>query len=337
MKKRKLLNFFVVFMVLLAFPASADALTDAGREYIATNIGTDGCFVYSGLTWNAESVFGDRAEGRSGGTAKAVNHLILSATDHIEIDGLFITKEMLRVNNEGNDVTILDVIVDILKNDGYPIGENQYCIPKTSIPEIPEAELSRIVFITEAQTLLIGEKSGVMIIQMEDELGESANVETTTMITLSSSSATGRFSLTVDPWEGISEVAILAGENMASFYYRDTNVGMVILSVAESIDQGWLDATQEVNIISPTPTPTATPIITPTVMPRISSTPTPISTPIITPTAIPMSTPIAISTVTPTLALIPTSIPIVTPTPDVTVQVTKFARYLDYFFRSLAG
>ena len=103
-------------------------LTDAGREYIAKNIGVGNCWVYSGLSWVAESVTGDRVN-RTGGTGKAVKDIIDPTTDHIEINGLNISKATLRDNNGGNDVTISDVTNEILKNDGYPAGENQYCAP----------------------------------------------------------------------------------------------------------------------------------------------------------------------------------------------------------------
>jgi len=102
-------------------------LTDAGREYIAKNIGVGDCWVYSGLSWVAESVTGDRVN-RTGGTGKAVKDIIDPTTDHIEINGLNISKATLRANNGGNDVTISDVTNEILKNDGYPAGENQYCV-----------------------------------------------------------------------------------------------------------------------------------------------------------------------------------------------------------------
>ncbi|MCW3140600.1 MAG: hypothetical protein N2V72_00245 [Methanophagales archaeon] len=102
-------------------------LTDAGREYIAKNIGVGNCWVYSGLSWTAVSVTGDRVD-RTGGTGKAVKDIIDPTTDHIEIGGLSISKTTLRDNNGGNDVTISDVTGEILKNDGYPAGENQYCV-----------------------------------------------------------------------------------------------------------------------------------------------------------------------------------------------------------------
>ncbi|RLG35332.1 hypothetical protein DRN97_00035 [Methanosarcinales archaeon] len=115
-------------------------LTDAGREYIAKNIGVGDCWVYSGLSWVAESVTGDRVN-RTGGTGKAVKDIIDPTTDHIEINGLNISKATLRANNGGNDVTISDVTNEILKNDGYPAGETQYCVGAPGPGPTGEGEL----------------------------------------------------------------------------------------------------------------------------------------------------------------------------------------------------
>lgn len=114
-------------------------LVNSGREYIARNIGLSDCWVYSGLSWTAVSVLGDRVS-RTGGTGKAVNDIILPATDHIEIGALSISKATLRTNNGGNDVTISDVVNEILLNDGYPAGETKYCVgapPPTPTPTPP--------------------------------------------------------------------------------------------------------------------------------------------------------------------------------------------------------
>ena len=108
-------------------------LTGSGRDYIAEKIGTGNCWVYSGLSWVAVSVLGDRVD-RTGGTGKAVNDIISPTTDHIEIGGLNISKTTLRNNNGGSDVTVADVTGEILLNDGYPAGENQYCKGVTPPP-----------------------------------------------------------------------------------------------------------------------------------------------------------------------------------------------------------
>mgnify|MGYP000318301700 CR=1 FL=1 len=110
-------------------------LTDAGREYIARNIGVGNCWVYSGLSWTAVSVTGDRVD-RTGGTGKAVKDIIDPTTDHIEIGGINISKTTLKDNNGGYEVTISDVTGEILKKDGYPAGEDQYCVGTPTPPPV---------------------------------------------------------------------------------------------------------------------------------------------------------------------------------------------------------
>ncbi len=159
--KKPLLSVIILGLVLANFVAIAGAspdLTEAGKRYIAEKIGIGDCWVYSSLSWVAESVLGDRVD-RTGGTGKAVKDIVDPVTDHIEIGGLNISKTTLRNNNDGNDVTITDVTGEILLNDGYPAGEDQYCIggtptsTPTPIPSIPSPTSTLTPSPTPTQTL----------------------------------------------------------------------------------------------------------------------------------------------------------------------------------------
>ena len=108
-------------------------LNKAGKDYIAKNIGIGDCFVYSGLTWTAVSVTGDRVA-RDGGTAKAVKDIIDPTTDHIELRGRNFTKSDLKTANGGVDVVIGDVTGIIMPADGHPAGEVKYCIEVAPTP-----------------------------------------------------------------------------------------------------------------------------------------------------------------------------------------------------------
>jgi len=120
----------------VAIAGASPDLTEAGKRYIAENFGIDGCWVYSGLSWRVVSVLGDSVD-ETGGTGKVVSRLVLDVTDRVElkapITGTY-RKADLTTANGGNEVTLIDVRDIILANDGYPEGENQYCI--CAIPKV---------------------------------------------------------------------------------------------------------------------------------------------------------------------------------------------------------
>ena len=131
--KKPLLAVIILGLVLANFVAIAGAspdLTEAGKRYIAENFGIEGCWVYSGLSWRVVSVLGDSVD-ETGGTGKVVSRLVLDVTDRVElkapITGTY-RKADLTTANGGNEVTLIDVRDIILANDGYPEGENPYCI-----------------------------------------------------------------------------------------------------------------------------------------------------------------------------------------------------------------
>jgi hypothetical protein len=113
---------------------------------------------------------------------------------------------------------------------------------------IVPAAIAKIVFTTPSRTITAGVASAVMTIQTQDTYGNPSNVVVAT-IRLSSTSAAGRFSLDNVTWVDVTSVAIPAGSNSASFYYRDTAAGTPTITAAESPSQGWADATQQQTIV----------------------------------------------------------------------------------------
>jgi len=104
---------------------------------------------------------------------------------------------------------------------------------------------NKIVFATAAQMITAGEASAVMTIQTQDASSNPVNVPSDMTITLSSTSGTGKFSLSASPWSDITSVTITAGSSIASFYYKDTTAGTPTITASESPSQGWVDAAQE--------------------------------------------------------------------------------------------
>ena len=116
--------------------------------------------------------------------------------------------------------------------------------------------ISGLVFITPTQTITVGEPSNIITIQTQDASGNSHPVGENTTINLKSSSATGKFSLSKDPWIDITLVTIPAGNNSVSFYYKDTTVGTLVITASEYPNRAWTDAQQTETIEeAPTPTP----------------------------------------------------------------------------------
>jgi len=107
------------------------------------------------------------------------------------------------------------------------------------------SKITKIVFTTTAQTMTAGQASAIMTIQTQNASSNPVNVDSDTTVTLSSTSANGKFSLSNSPWIDITSVTIVAASNSVSFYYKDTTAGAPTITAAESPSEGWTDATQQ--------------------------------------------------------------------------------------------
>ena len=125
------------------------------------------------------------------------------------------------------------------KENGVTNNRPQLVITYTSPP------ISKIVFTTSPQTLTAGVPSAVMTIQTQNANGNPANVASDTTIALSSTSHSGKFSLSKSPWSDAVSLTISAGSNSVSFYYKDTIAGTPTITAAENPSEGWIDATQQ--------------------------------------------------------------------------------------------
>ena len=94
---------------------------------------------------------------------------------------------------------------------------------------------SKLGFITPAQAnIVVGSPSGVIRIQTQDTYGNPSNVAATITVNLTSTSGNGKFSLNSTPWSNIASVTIPSGNNLASFYYKDTTIGSPVITAAKS-------------------------------------------------------------------------------------------------------
>jgi hypothetical protein len=131
--KKPLLSIIILGLILansVAIASASPDLTEAGKRYIAENFGVGGCFVHSGLSWTVHAVDGSSLR-ETGGTGQVVSRVISSVTDRVELTsprtGTYRNTDLVSAN-DGNSVSLLDVMDYIMLNDGYPEGENQYCI-----------------------------------------------------------------------------------------------------------------------------------------------------------------------------------------------------------------
>jgi hypothetical protein len=114
------------------------ALTNAGKDYIASKFGINNCMVNSGLQWTTYGT-GGTSSNESGGTAQIVARLVTSAITRVQItspssQGGSYTNTDLVSNNQNQAVTYADASW-ITNNDGYPSGEAQHCVgTSTSTP-----------------------------------------------------------------------------------------------------------------------------------------------------------------------------------------------------------
>ncbi len=118
-------------------------------------------------------------------------------------------------------------------------------------PAPPLPDIAKIVFTSNAQTIVQDSVSELMTVQTQSNSGIPINVGDIITLSLSSSSPSGAFSLTNNPFTPVSEIIMNAGSNMVSFYYRDAAIGTPMITVSENPDQGWTDAQQQQTVIVP--------------------------------------------------------------------------------------
>ena len=113
-------------------------ITEAGKKWIAEHFGVGDCWVYSGLSWRTYYT-GGGSDPETGGTAKITARLTNPAVNERVVlssprTGTYRTVD-LTAGNGGNVVSLDDVKNIIMPNDGYPVGETQYCV--TGAPPVP--------------------------------------------------------------------------------------------------------------------------------------------------------------------------------------------------------
>jgi len=110
--------------------------------------------------------------------------------------------------------------------------------------------IDKLVFTTATQEVFEDQVSSVITIQTQDKLGNPTNVTSDSVVSLSSTSINGEFSLSDSPFTPLLtlEVTISAGSNSASFYYRDGSVGVQTITATPPATETWDSDTYQITI-----------------------------------------------------------------------------------------
>jgi len=106
--------------------------------------------------------------------------------------------------------------------------------------------VSQITFTSGIQSILLNQKSELITVETRDENGNMRNVDSDTIIELDSNSDTGNF----EDINGnkITSITVPINEHEASFYYKDTSVGIFSICIAEKPEKGWTNAIQQIAV-----------------------------------------------------------------------------------------
>ncbi|MEW6618676.1 MAG: T9SS type A sorting domain-containing protein [bacterium] len=136
-------------------------------------------------------------------------------------------------------------------SDGWPIGASadiQTDAITTTI--LPIGIISKIVLSSNITTIQVDAPSTLFTIQTQDKYNNPVNVGTDTLICLNSTSPTGKFATSnIGPWDDTLLVIIPNGSNTVSFYYKDTNNGIFIITATEYPDMGWIEGKRQIVIV----------------------------------------------------------------------------------------
>jgi hypothetical protein len=141
----------------------------------------------------------------------------------------------------GKTVTVNGISISGTDANNYTLASTS----ATTTADITPAAISKIVFLSGAQTITQGEYSSAMTVQTQDAYGNASPVTgSAASLGLSTDSAQGKFYDAVGGTQ-ITSVSISVGSTNATFYYKDDLVGTPTITVAKS---GWTSATQQETI-----------------------------------------------------------------------------------------
>lgn len=126
----------------------------------------------------------------------------------------------------------------------------------SDVASFTTAPPTAIAFASTAQSVVAGQPSNEIRLELRDSSNKLVKSSTTTRVYLSSSSGTGSFSTQASPFSAISYVDIPANSTSVSVYYKDMTVGNYTMTASDATPPngatGLIDATQMMNVTSAT-------------------------------------------------------------------------------------
>ena len=147
-------------------------------------------------------------------------------------------------------LSFIDSTINTVSNFKFYGGYSLNLADDTYIDYVSVNYIYRFEIVTPPQKLLRGQESGLITVQLQSYLSEPQTTPKDMTLDLKSTSLSGRFSLTREPWVDVTQIVLPKFSQDISFYYKDDKAGKPIINVAEYPDQGYLDALQQLEIVS---------------------------------------------------------------------------------------
>ncbi len=143
-----------------------------------------------------------------------------------------------------------DPSVNTLSNLKFSGAYNAEGNSDVFLDDIAVTFFDRLEFISPAQKLFKDQVSSPIVIQLQNGNAASQTAIADMTLELRSSSATGKFSLSPDPWSPIDQLIVAEGAQGVVVYYKDSTAGEHVLSVNEYPEQGLNDGLHGVEVVN---------------------------------------------------------------------------------------
>lgn len=151
------------------------------------------------------------------------------------------------------------------------------------------AKVSKMVIQSKAQSVPLGQCSGVVRVQAQSNASVATAVSRDTLIYFTGSGKSLKFYTDATCSIAVSKITMRSGKSQAGFYFKGTTTGAQPVVVAT---MNYMDDRQTATILN-TAAPAPAPSMTPAPAPSPTATPAPVATPVATPTPTPSSAPTA--------------------------------------------
>ncbi len=147
-------------------------------------------------------------------------------------------------------LAFIDTSISSLSELGFDGAYNVDRADDTYIDDLVVHFIDRLEMITASQTLVEGQPSGPITVQLQNAYSEPQTAWCDLILELKSSSPGGEFSLSRDAWMPTAQVILTENAYSAGFYYKDTKPGKPIITINEYPNRGWEEATQQQIVVS---------------------------------------------------------------------------------------